>query len=153
MAIFSLSWGTSSKSAQPVYRAWTINQDSFQIKIYRQRLIMEIFGGSHLKAQHLWYNIKQSKCFYFQKHVGRVCNSCSFAKTFAHQLIQTKQKISLMRRNFDQEEKANSQNDRQMCSGHEDVPIVMHNQDQLKSNLMDLWLKEMWPPSSTDCNP
>jgi hypothetical protein len=40
-----------------------------------------------------------------------------------------------------------------MCSGHEDVPIVMHNQDQLKVNLMDLWLKEMWPPSSTDCNP
>ena len=40
-----------------------------------------------------------------------------------------------------------------MCSGHEDVPIVMHNQDYLKANLMDLWLKEMWPPSSTDCNP
>jgi hypothetical protein len=40
-----------------------------------------------------------------------------------------------------------------MCSGHEDVPIVMHNPDLLKVNLMDLCLKEMWPPSSTDCNP
>ncbi len=24
-------------------------------------------------------------CFYFQKYVGRVCNSSSYAKTFAHQ--------------------------------------------------------------------
>ncbi len=40
-----------------------------------------------------------------------------------------------------------------MCSDHEDVPIVMHNQVKLKANLMVHWLKEMWPPSSTDCNP
>jgi len=39
-----------------------------------------------------------------------------------------------------------------MCSDHEDVPIVMHNQVYLKANLMDHWLKEMWPPSPTDCN-
>jgi hypothetical protein len=30
---------------------------------------------------------------------------------------------------FNQDEKTNSQNDRYMCYGHEDVPIVMHNQD------------------------
>jgi hypothetical protein len=40
-----------------------------------------------------------------------------------------------------------------MCSDHEDVPIVMHNLEQLKANLMDHWLEEMWPPTSTDCNP
>ncbi len=44
------------------------------------------------------------------------------------------------------------QNDKQMCSDREDVPFVMHNQVQLKANLTDHWLKEMWPPSSTDCN-
>ncbi len=72
-----------------MYRVWTINSDSFWIKVFRQRLIIEIFGGSHLKAEHLWYNIKQTNCFYFQKHVGRVCNPCSFAKTFVHQKITT----------------------------------------------------------------
>jgi hypothetical protein len=40
-----------------------------------------------------------------------------------------------------------------MCSDHEDVRIVMHNQVQMKACLMVHWLKEMWPPSSTDCNP
>ncbi len=39
-----------------------------------------------------------------------------------------------------------------MCADHEDVPIVMHNQDELKANLVDHWLKEMWPPRPTDCN-
>ncbi len=29
----------------------------------------------------------------------------------------------------------------------------MHNQSWLKANLMDHWLEEMWPPSSTDWNP
>ncbi len=53
---------------------------------------------------------------------------------------------------FKQDEKTNIQNGRQLCSDHEDVPIVMHNQKQLKANLMDHWLGEMWPPSSTDCN-
>jgi hypothetical protein len=28
----------------------TINEDSFWIKVFRQRLIIGIFGGSHLKA-------------------------------------------------------------------------------------------------------
>ena len=40
-----------------------------------------------------------------------------------------------------------------MCSDHEDVPIVMHNQDQLKADLVDHWLKKMWPPSTTDWEP
>ncbi len=31
--------------------------------------------------------------------------------------------------------------------------MYMYNQVYLKANLMDLWLKEMWPPCSTDCNP
>ncbi len=29
----------------------------------------------------------------------------------------------------------------------------MHNQVYLKANLMVHWLKEMWLPSLTDCNP
>jgi hypothetical protein len=39
-----------------------------------------------------------------------------------------------------------------MCSDYEDVPIVMQNQVSLKAILMVHWLKEMWPPSSTDYN-
>ncbi len=67
-------------------------------------------------------------------------------------LIQTKKFFSLMRNIFEQDEKTDIQNGRQLCSDHEDVPIVMHNENQLKANLMDHWLEEMWPPSSTDCN-
>jgi hypothetical protein len=39
-----------------------------------------------------------------------------------------------------------------MCSDHADVPIVMQKHVQLKVNLVDHWLKEMWAPSSTDSN-
>jgi hypothetical protein len=35
----------------------------------------------------------------------------------------------MMRKNFKQDEKTNSQNGRYLCSDHEDVPIVMHNQE------------------------
>jgi hypothetical protein len=40
-----------------------------------------------------------------------------------------------------------------LCSDHEDFPVAMHNQELLKANLMDHWLEEMWPPSSTESNP
>jgi hypothetical protein len=40
----------------------------FLVKVFRQRLIIVIFGGSHLKAEHLWYtsNIKQTNCCIFK---------------------------------------------------------------------------------------
>jgi hypothetical protein len=31
--------------------------DSFWIKVFRQRFIIEIFWGSHLKVECLWYEI------------------------------------------------------------------------------------------------
>jgi hypothetical protein len=33
------------------------------------------------------------------------------------------------------------------------MSTLLQTQDWLKVNLMDHWLKEMWPLSSPDCNP
>ncbi len=70
-----------------------------------------------------------------------------------NQPIQTASFSYLMRNFFHQDQKANSQNKSYQCSDPKDVPIAMHTQDLLKANLMNHWLKGMWPPSLPDYKP
>jgi hypothetical protein len=43
----------------------------------------EIWAMSEIRAITVWHHVK--KLIYLQKYVGGVCNSSSYAKTFAHQ--------------------------------------------------------------------
>ena len=54
---------------------------------------------------------------------------------------------------LNQDQKTNSQNNRYHCSDPKDVPIVVHTQDWLKANMMNYWLKGIWPPSSPTYKP
>jgi hypothetical protein len=58
-----------------------------------------------------------------------------------------------MRNFFNQDQKTNSQNTRYQCFDPKDIPIVVYTQDWLKANLMNHWLKGIWPPCSRNYKP
>ncbi len=114
----------------------------FWVKIYRQRIVIEMFWSAHWKAVHLYYCITKCKqtVFIFKNMSTEYATCAAVLKALRTRIkpVLTNHIIFFCDgKHFNQDQNTNSQYVRWLCSDPKDVSIVATTHSGWMPNLMD----------------